>query len=90
MQTMKVENQMNFYSSNSSNTLNGYVLGLGYKQLLDKNIYVFGEGNYYDYGSKAYTNTYRYQGPNNLIITTDTFNAKASAYQFLVGVGYKF
>lgn len=84
MQTMKVEGFTDGMGSNPSNTLNGYVLGLGYKQLLGKNIYIFGEGNYYNYGSKSYTNDFG--GANG----TDTFNAKASAYQLLLGVGYKF
>jgi opacity protein-like surface antigen len=69
--------------SNPSNTLRGYVLGLGYKQLLSQNIYLFGEGNYYNYGNQSYTSLYA----NGF---ADTFNAKATAYQFLVGVGYKF
>jgi outer membrane immunogenic protein len=84
MQTMKVENFTNGMGSNPSNTLNGYVLGLGYKQLFGKNIYIFGEGNYYNYGSKSYTNDF------GAVNGTDTFNAKATAYQFLLGVGYKF
>lgn len=83
MQTMKVQNFTEGLGSNPSNTLNGYVLGLGYKQLFSKNLYVFGEGNYYNYGNKSYTNNF---GGGN----TDTFNAKASAYQFLLGIGYKF
>ena len=89
-QTMKVQNYLDSdgttYSnggSNPSNTLNGYVLGLGYKQLLSQNIYMFGEGNYYTYGNQSYTSLYA----NGF---SDTFNAKATAYQFLVGVGYKF
>ena len=89
-QTMKVQNYLDYdgaaYSnggSNPSNTLRGYVLGLGYKQLLSQNIYMFGEGNYYSYGNQSYTSLYA----NGF---TDTFNAKATAYQFLVGVGYKF
>ena len=89
-QTMKVQNYLDYdgaaYSnggSNPSNTLRGYVLGLGYKQLLSQNIYMFGEGNYYTYGNQSYTSVYA----NGF---TDTFNAKATAYQFLVGVGYKF
>ena len=89
-QTMKVQNYLDYdgaaYSnggSNPSNTLRGYVLGLGYKQLLSQNIYMFGEGNYYSYGNQSYTSVYA----NGF---TDTFNAKATAYQFLVGIGYKF
>jgi hypothetical protein len=89
-QTMKMQNYLTPNGtafgnggSNPSNTLRGYVLGLGYKQLISQNIYMFGEGNYYSYGNQSYTSVY---GSG----LSDTFNAKATAYQFLVGVGYKF
>jgi outer membrane immunogenic protein len=68
---------------NPSANLNGYVAGLGYKQLIDKNLYVFGEGNYYSYGNKSMN--YNYGGGSY-----DNTNVKATSYQFLVGVGYKF
>lgn len=84
MQSMKVENYTHELGSNPSQNLNGYVLGVGYKQLIDKNIYIFGEGNYYSYSNKSYTNDF------GALAGTDTFNAKSNAYQLLVGVGYKF
>lgn len=84
LQTMKVQNYSFGLGSNPSENLNGYVLGLGYKQMVDKNIYVYGEGNYYNYSSKSYTNNF------GALAGTDTFNAKSSAYQILIGVGYKF
>jgi opacity protein-like surface antigen len=65
-----------------SKTASGYVVGLGYKQLIDKNIYVFGEGNYYSYSSNNVSTTSGSQ--------TVTQAQTPSAYQFLVGVGYKF
>lgn len=67
-----------------SSNANGYILGLGYKQLVDKNIYVFGEGNYMSY-SKITLNTTE-AGTGQSI----AFSQSPSAYQFLVGVGYKF
>lgn len=84
MQSMKVQNFTYELGSDPSENLNGYVLGLGYKQMIDKNIYVFGEANYYSYSNKAYTNNF------GALSGTDTFNAKSNAYQLLVGVGYKF
>jgi hypothetical protein len=68
---------------NPSANLNGYFAGLGYKQLIDKNLYFFGEGNYYSYGNKSMN--YNFSGG-----TYDNTNVKATSYQFLVGVGYKF
>jgi len=66
----------------TSFSANGYVVGVGYKQLLDKNLYVFGEGNYYSYSSHTVSGT---GSPYTL-----TQGQTPSAYQFLVGVGYKF
>ncbi|MBT8575568.1 porin family protein [Polynucleobacter paneuropaeus] len=68
--------------ASQSKTASGYVVGLGYKQLIDKNIYVFGEGNYYSYSSNNVSTTSGSQ--------TVTQAQTPSAYQFLVGVGYKF
>lgn len=68
---------------NPSANLNGYVAGLGYKQLIDKNLFLFGEGNYYSYGNKSMNYNF---GAGSF----DNTNLKATSYQFLVGVGYKF
>jgi len=67
---------------NSSSNQSGFVAGLGYKQLLNKNLYVFGEGNYYSYSS--YTSS-SINPSNGSFTPTQT----PSAYQFLVGIGYK-
>jgi hypothetical protein len=69
-------------SGSQSVNASGFVGGLGYKQLIDKNLYVFGEGNYYSYSSTTINGT----------ASGGTFSLKQtpSAYQFLVGVGYKF
>lgn len=68
---------------NSSSNQSGFVAGLGYKQLLDKNLYLFGEGNYYSYSS--YT-----AGSINPSSGSFTPIQTPTAYQFLVGIGYKF
>jgi hypothetical protein len=65
-----------------SKTLNGYILGLGYKQMVTSNIYGFAEGNYMSY-SKANFST-KSAG------TTFTTNPGLSSYTLLVGLGYKF
>jgi hypothetical protein len=72
---------------NPTSNANGYIVGLGYKQLVDKNIYVFGEGNYMGYSKVSQSGTgNNATGTSQSIATTTT----PSAYQFLVGVGYKF
>ena len=90
-QTIKVTDQSNAGSNGSEiagGSANGYVVGLGYKQMVASGFYGFGEANYYSYSglsssAKTLTDnsgTYRISG----------YSPTSSAYQFLVGVGYKF
>lgn len=70
-----------------TNTANvsGYILGLGYKQMITSGFYGFAEGNYMTYNKPTLNAA---TGNNGY-----TFNANAgtpSAYNFLVGLGYKF
>ena len=65
-------------SFSGTSNATGYIVGLGYKQLIDKNIYVFGEANYMTYSNTA------------ISTGSTTVNTTPSAYQALVGVGYKF
>ena len=82
-ETVKWQSQAGWGGASTiSQNANGYVVGLGYKQLIDKNIYVFGEGNYYSYSSNSVSGSSGSQ--------TATQNQTPSAYQFLVGAGYKF
>jgi hypothetical protein len=64
---------------------NGYILGLGYKQMIKGGFYGFAEGNFYDYSSLTSGNKTLASG-----VVASNVNPKSSAYQFLVGVGYKF
>jgi hypothetical protein len=68
-----------------SGSANGYVLGLGYKQMIAKGFYGFSEANYYSYSGASFGG----------VALSDRsgisgYSPKTSAYQFLVGVGYKF
>jgi len=75
---LKAQNSGGLSTSGTANA-SGYIVGLGYKQLIDKNIYVFGEANYMTYSNTAI-------GTGGGIGT----NTTPSTYQALVGVGYKF
>ena len=62
--------------------LTGYVLGLGYKQMVTQSIYVLGEVNYAGLSTKTAT-----------IATSSgplTGNIGGSGYDILVGLGYRF
>ena len=70
----------------NSDRVGGYILGVGYKQIISGGFYGFGEANYLGYSSST--------------LSTPTINATSqarfnvnqnvSAYNFLVGVGYKY
>lgn len=75
------DNGFNF----GSKSVGGYVLGLGYKQIIKGGFYGFGEANYYSYSSASLNNT---PSPTGNVYTNNS--TKSDAYNFLIGVGYKF
>lgn len=78
--------QTNCCSSPSNKTnVSGYVLGLGYKQMIHNGLYGFVEANYYSYNKASLSSVYT-DGPGGTVSS----NPKSSAYNFLVGVGYRF
>lgn len=90
-QSVKITDQSNVGSNGQtmgSGSANGYVLGLGYKQMVSSGLYGFGEVNYYSYSGASFAS----QSITDDIgtYTVSGFSPKTSAYQFLVGVGYKF
>lgn len=70
--------------SNTAN-MNGYVIGLGYKQMIHAGFYGFAEINYFDYGRVNLSSTYTDDGGG-----TVTSNPSSNAYNLLFGVGYRF
>lgn len=83
MLNLKTSGEMASPGGNPSANLNGYVIGLGYKQLINKNVFLFGEGNYYSYGNRSINYNF---GEDSF----DNTNVKANSMNLLVGVGYKF
>lgn len=78
--------QTNCCSSPSNKAqVSGYVLGLGYKQFITEGLYGFAEANYYAYASSNLSSTYS-DGPGGTV----TSNPNVSAYNFLLGLGYRF
>jgi hypothetical protein len=72
----------NFPAGSQSKTLSGYVVGLGYKQIITGGFYGFAEANYMSYSKSTYSGT--------LDETNVSTNPSMSSYQALVGVGYRF
>ena len=61
----------------SSTNFSGYLLGLGYKQIISGGLYGFGEVNYTSYGEKNFA-------------ADATGTVKFNTTNILVGLGYKF
>lgn len=77
--TMGINGQTANYQTEN---LTGYVLGLGYKQMVTQSIYVLGEVNYAGLSTKTAT-----------IATSSgplTGNVGGSGYDIIVGLGYRF
>ncbi len=82
-QTVKGSGDLATAIGNPSKNLSGYVLGLGYKQVVSGGFYGFAEGNYMNYSGSTLSGT-------TASGYTVSSQVPATAYQFLVGVGYKF
>jgi hypothetical protein len=75
--------------STSSKNVNGYILGLGYKQMFMDGFYGFAEANYMDYGKTSISTTFITTETRRPTFTA-TSNLNLSTYNLLIGVGYKF
>ena len=80
-------NYTNLNAMSSSKTASGYVLGLGYRQIIAGGLYGFGEANYYSYGNANVSTNVSSASGNNYAVSAPL---GSSAYTLLVGVGYKF
>jgi outer membrane immunogenic protein len=74
-------------SPTTTSTLNGYVLGLGYKQIISGGFYGFAEGNYMSYNNSNTSSTVSSPDGTSSAVNSNT---NLSSYQLLVGVGYRF
>jgi hypothetical protein len=75
-------------AGNQSKTVSGYIVGLGYKQIIQGGLYGFAEANYMGYGNVTNSITQRYTTGSGTF--SSNTSASANAYTLLVGVGYKF
>ena len=83
---LKAGSQTQVNNSNTSPNFNGYLLGVGYKQLLTQSVYLFGEANYGAYAAQTSGRTISSSGRSiNASVTT-----KPQGSRYLIGVGYQF
>ena len=75
--------------ASQTQTLSGYIIGLGYKQMIKDGFYGFAEANYMAYSQKTFSSYYDgfNFGPNPSYLSN---SPNLSSYQALVGIGYKF
>lgn len=78
----------NGYST--AKVIHGYVVGVGYKQIMTGGIYGFVEGNYTAYGKHTLHGTGFNGDPTPSPIAFSASNLGVSAYNVLVGLGYTF
>ena len=69
--------------------MSGYIVGLGYKQIIQGGLYGFAEANYMGYGDISGSVTQSYTDGTPGTFTSRT-SASLNAYNLLIGVGYKF
>jgi len=82
---------------NPSSNQGGYIVGLGYKQIITSGLYGFVEGNYMSYNSPSDSFTTTVTALNTVhgitsagTRTVTTNFASLNSYQLLVGLGYAF
>lgn len=68
----------------SSKDVSGFMVGLGYRQLLSSNVYFFAEANYLDYGKADFSVL------NARRTGTYTSSPKSNNFNALVGIGARF
>jgi len=71
----------------STSTVGGYVIGLGYKQIISGGIYGFAEANYMSYSKPSFSST---GVLSNGFPIASTLSTSLNSYQALIGVGYRF
>jgi hypothetical protein len=77
------DSNANLRFGSQSKTVGGYVVGLGYKQMISGGFYGFAEANYMGYSKPSFAST-------NPTAYTASSSPSLNSYQALVGVGYKF
>jgi len=79
-----VQTQVN--NNNVNPNFNGYLLGVGYKHLVYRSIYLFAEADYVTYEAQTSTKTVALPGRTiNASVTT-----KPQSSRYLIGLGYQF
>lgn len=68
----------------------GYVLGLGYRKVIQGGLYAYAEANYMKYASASMNGSVTGQSGSDTVTTQIKQNPSASAVTALIGLGYRF
>jgi hypothetical protein len=68
----------------------GYVLGLGYRKILDKGLYFYAEVNYLKYSNQSLSGSTITNTGDDIVVTRIEQNPASSAFTGLIGLGYRF
>jgi hypothetical protein len=83
---LKAGTQTQVNNSNSSPNYYGYLIGLGYKQLIYPSVYIFGEADYASYNAQTTSKNVTASGRSiNASVTT-----KPQGSRYVLGLGYQF
>jgi hypothetical protein len=94
--TNGISNTYSATGGNQSSNQGGYLLGLGYKQVISSGLYGFVEANYMGYNNPSYTFTSTNATDTSRGVTTTSTRtvtasfASLNSFQALIGVGYAF
>lgn len=68
----------------------GYVLGLGYRKILDDGLYFYAEVNYLKYSNQSMSGSTTTNTGDDIVVTRIEQNPASSAFTGLIGLGYRF
>lgn len=73
-----------------SGNQSGYVVGLGYRKIIQGGLYVYAEANYMQYAKASLNGSTRTQSGGDTVITNINQSPSSSAVTALIGLGYRF
>jgi len=86
--TRPAQDSTSDYSLKSNQS--GYVLGLGYRKVIQGGLYAYAEANYMKYASASMNGSVTGQSGSDTVTTQIKQNPSASAITALIGLGYRF
>lgn len=74
----------------SQSNQQGYVLGIGYKKIIEGGLYVYAEANYMQYAKRTLSGASVTQVDTETVVTRVVQHPSANAITAIIGLGYRF